>query len=383
MKSKIHPLVLLSAVPALVGLVLVLQAAFSSEQKRSEDLVQAYAERIARGVSAFFIDGSAVASAAATLTSVQEFNLREASTDLIGFMRANSHIRRISLVDADGYIYDNYITGAVGNRWHGGRRTANNNDPNSQAANVSDRDYFRILVKENNVGRFSVMTNEVLAPYLLDGKAFITSAPIIKDGRSIGVVNVVQTVEDLAQLYKEITMDFLDTFGKEARLFLVSYGGDIISRLEYDETLDAYRDELFGVTEIVPVTVLDDDVLYAIDEAVRHEGRVMTCKIAGDAHLVAGTKMQDTPFAICLAVSKSQMLLAFRLVAIIGIAVFVIAGLSVAIVVIVMSKRMMVRPEKKKKPRRPKPKKRGGNRIQQDGEIYKDFIPPNMPFDEE
>ena len=377
MKAKIHPAVMAVGLPALIGLILILAITSSSEQKRAEDLVQAYAESIARGVSAFFIDASAVASAAASLTSVKEFSLREASADLIGLIRANSYIRRISIVDAEGYIYDTYATGAIGNRWQGGRRTENNSDPNAELANASDSSFFRLLVKENEDGKPYVITNDVFVPYHLDGKSFVTSAPIIKEGKPIGVVNVVQTALELSRLYEDITMDFLEKFGEEAYLFLVSRDGELVSSLKFNATYGAYLDELFGAAETTSVATLGDDMVFAIDEAVRNERLVVTAEIDGSPHFIAGVKLEHTPFAVCLAASKGQMLFASRLIFLVATSAFAITALLVAIVFIVMSRRMTEPAHRPPKPRRQKQP----SRARWAKDFDDDLVPPELPPD--
>ena len=327
-KKHIYPVFLAAALPIVLDLILILWFGFSSEQKRAEDLMQSYTESVANGVYSFFVDAAAVAAAASTLHSAQDFDWQVAGDDFTGFMRSERikrFVRRISLVDSNGYVYDAYETGPVGNRWQGGRRTENNSDPNSEPVVVTDRDYFRILVKENKQGAFSILTHEPFVPDGMTEKALITSAPIIKEGKSIGVVSVSQTMLELSHLYEDLTMDFLDKFGSKAHLFLVSQEGQILSNLDYNETYGTYMDKLFGRGETLSVAAeLGENVVSIINEALQDQGCVINGDFHGMRHLVSGARIPDTPFAVCLAVSKSHMLYSLRQLLIIRINVFLL-----------------------------------------------------------
>ena len=353
MKAKIHPAVAAVALPALIGLILIARIIFLSEQKRAEDLMQTYTESIAHGVSAFFIDAATIASVAVTLHNVQEFDWEKASMDLMALIRATLYINRMSLVDLEGNIYDVYTTGPIGNRWQGGRRTVDNSDPNADPVNISDHPHFRRLVTENTSGAFYTITSESYIMHGMHTKAFLTSAPIIKEGKAVGMIIVGQTSIELSQLYEDLTMDFLDKFGNSAHLFLVSRDGTLISSLEYNRTYRAYMDELFGEAKIVPVFVLGDDTANAIFEAIDEEKRVVEAELHNESHFLAGAKISNTPFAVCLAYLKSQMHYASRYIVLIGGGAFVVTAICVAIVFVAMSKAMLPRPKIPKKPRHP------------------------------
>ena len=336
---------------AAIGFVLVMGVVFSAEAKMAKDLLQSYTESVAHGISAFFVEARTAASAAATLNSVQNLDWDAAALEFMGFIRTSPYIQRISLVDADGNIYDAFATGAAGNRWQGGRRTADNSDPNAEPANVSGREYFRRLVTDNERGEFIVMTNEVYFPYMLGGKVFATTASIIKEGKAIGIVNVAQTAMELSLLYEDIAIDFLERFGKDGHIYIISYGGELVSRLEYNARHGAYMDELFGSDETVPVSVLGEDAVAAIDAAVRTNKLVISFKINNRSHYVAGIKIADTPFAVCLAVSIQQMLNASRHIAFISTFFFLLTAFIGCFAFFAIVKERPPRPKKKPKPR--------------------------------
>ena len=315
------------AVPAAIGFVLVMGVVFTTESKRTEDLVQSYTESIAHGVSSFFADARAIASAAATLSSVQELDWSRAGLDLTGFVRAAPYVQRITVADSQGYVYDVYATGPAGNRWQGGRRTYDDSNPNALAVSIFERPYFRALVRDNPDGKFIAMTNEVYFPFVIGGKVFANTATIIKDGKAVGTVNVAQTALELSLLYQDISIDFLERFGKEGHIYLVSDGGELVSNLSYNEKYDAYMDELFGSRETIPVSVLGEDAVAAIYEASNTNKLVMSFNVHGREHYIAGVKIPSTPFAVCLAVSKRHMLRASRLIAVIAVLSFFLTAL--------------------------------------------------------
>ena len=292
---------------SLLGFLVVVCIGYTGDRTKTFDLMESYAEGIANGISVFFSSAAAVASAATTLPSVQEFDWNAAHLDLAGFARSNSHMLGITLADADGYVYDTYPTGPSGNPWQGGRRTEDNTVPDSPAITIRDMPNFRLLVEENVRGEFFVVVNEPYVPEGLTEKVFVTTAPIIKNGRSIGSVSVAQTTLDISMIYENLSKDFLAKFGRNAHIYLVSEGGQLISSLGYNEKYDAYMDELFGSDETVSIYTLGQDTVSVINEAVIHDRRIVTGKMDGVSYLFSGVKIAQTPFAVCLAVPRAYM----------------------------------------------------------------------------
>ena len=327
-KRKRFVSLLAATIPVVVALILIVYFVSNSERRKTEDLVHAYTERIAHGLEFFFVDAADVALDVASLPSVQALDWEEAAMDFAARIRAMPYIHRISLVDANGCIYDVYGTGSVGNQWQGGRRTENDSDPAAAPITVADREYFRALVEENTDGDFFVMLSEPFVPAGLDQKAIVTSAPIIKEGKAVGVVNVSQTAIELSHLYENIATDILDKFSDKAHVFLVSSGGQLVSNLEHSNVYDAYKDELFGAAEIIPVSTLGDNAVLGIDTAIREDRVVIEAMIHGERHFLAGVKVENTPFAVCLAVSKKEMLSASRWILLIGIIALAVAALT-------------------------------------------------------
>ena len=343
------------AIPAVIGFGLVIGVAFSAESKRAQDLVQSYTESIAHGISAFFAGARAIASAAATLDSVQELDWSRAGFDLASLARAAPYIQRITMSDTEGYVYDAYPTGPAGNHWQGGRRTTDNSDPNAEPVNISDRPYFRTHVTENAHGKFFAITSEVYFPYAISGKVFANTASIIKDGKAVGAINVAQTAIELSQLYEDISIDFLERFGKEGHIYLVSFGGELVSNLSYNETYGAYMDELFASDETVPVSVLGEDATAAIYAAAETNKLVVSFNVHGREHYIAGARIPGTPFAACLAVSRRQMLYGSRIIAVIAALTFLLTLLTGGFVFLIAMRDNSQSP--KDKPRRARPPK--------------------------
>ena len=337
MKSKIPPAVLLSGLPSLIGLVIIICIVFSAEHKRAEDLIQAYTESIAGGLSTFFLDASITATTAATLHTTQDLNFERAIADFRALVRANQRIYRISMVDADGYVYDVIEAGSSGNPYQGWRRTTDNNDPNAEPTNLSQQPHFRELVTNNTTGEFYTLTDKVYVPQGLYPKAFVTSAPIIKNGKSIGMINVAQTSVELSRLYEDLTMDFLDKFGDKAHLILVSNKGQLISYLIYNKSYGAYMDELYATPEIGTISMLGiDDFDDVVERAIASKNHITSSTYHGESHFIGGAQVQGTPFGVFLAVAKRHMLPALRQVVIVGIVAFALTMLSFAVWFILM-----------------------------------------------
>ncbi len=335
-KLKVVQALAAMAIPAVIGFALVMGVVFSAEAKKTQDLVQSYTESIAYGISSFFAEARAIASVAATLTSVQELDWSKAGLDLASFVRVAPYVQRITMSNTEGYVYDAYATGPAGNQWQGGRRTYDNRDPNAEPVNISDRPYFRTHVTENPNGEFFAITSEVYFPYAIGGKGFANTASIIKDGKAIGTINVAQTAIELSHLYEDISIDFLERFGKEGHIYLVSFDGELVSNLSYNEKYGAYMDELFASDETVPVSVLGEEATAAIYAAAETDKLVVSFDINGRSHYVAGVKIPATPFAVCLAVSKRQILYTSRLIVIITVFTFLLTALVGGVVFFVV-----------------------------------------------
>ena len=306
--ARLRIITIIEGILGFVGFLVVVCIAYSGERAKACDLMEAYTEGIANGISIFFTEAAAVAAAATTLPSVQELDWNAASIDLAGFARAGSHMLGITLADADGYVYDTYPTGQSGNPWQGGRRTEDNTVPGASPITIRNLPNFRLLVEDNVRGEFFIVVNEPYVPEGLTEKVFVTAAPIIKNGRAIGSVSVAQTTLDLSMVYEDLSMDFLDKFGRNAHIYLVSEGGQLVSSLSYNERYGAYMDELFGSVETVSVDTLGQDTASVITNAITYRRRVVTAKMHGVSHLFSGVPIPQTPFAVCLAVPHSYML---------------------------------------------------------------------------
>ena len=57
---------------------------------------------------------------------------------------------------------------------------------------------------------------------------------------AIGVVNAMQTSLTLSELYTGLLDDFASRFGEDARMYLVSDEGQLVSLLEYNAARDLY-----------------------------------------------------------------------------------------------------------------------------------------------
>ncbi len=374
-KTKIRIVALSLGIPVFLGIVLIVSIANTVIWEKTENLMKAYTEGVSNGISSFFIDASAVASAASTLRSVQDLDWDVAGQDFTGFIRSNRFIHRISLVDTDGYLYDAYETGPHGNPWQGGRRTEDNSDPDSEPVTVTEREYFRALVAENVNAEFSVMVNEPFVPSSLTEKAIVTSVPVISGRQVVGAVCVAQTALELSQLYEELTIDFFDKFSNNSHMYLVSYGGQLVSDLEYNAAYGAYMDELFGSAEVVSVHTLGDDTVSAIDAAIRNEGRVVRADMHGERHFIAGVQIEDTPFAVCLAVSRNRMLSSSRIIGIIGIICLVLVALAVGVGFVFLPKVLPYTDEKGAKPHRTN---RPDNGLGLGEDLVAPILPPNQ-----
>ena len=239
----------------------------------------------------------------------------------------------VSLVDAEGSVW---IAGYDGNRWHGGRRTTNDGDPDATPLSVASREYFRPLVADNTQGRFSVIVNEPYIPIGLTDKNIVISVPIIRGGRSVGVVNSAQTSKEISELYNRLTADFYDRFGSDAHMYVMSQSEQLVSSLQYDARSHSYADVLDGSNEIVYTRgMLPAELVEAFYSSLEQDERAITARIEGASRFIncirinGTTLIESTPYAIGFSVSESVMLSSSRTIVIAGI-------VSLILIVVVM-----------------------------------------------
>ena len=224
-----------------------------------------------------------------------------------------------------------FETGVVGNPWQGGIKTENDFMATAKPVSVADTDYFRVLVTNNAAAEFSVIVSEPYIPIGASSKSITVSAPVIRDGRVAGLVDVTQTSLALSRFYNQLlgSFNFVEMFGTGAHLYLVSDSGQIISSLEYNPEREAYEDTLFTVSETVYTSSLESDVLEAFDAALQSEESTILHRIGGTLCFVTAESMEGIPFTLCLTVPQSHMIAtAYRVSALGAILLVVIAIVS-------------------------------------------------------
>ena len=331
-RTKFLAAALLGLIPFLIGLAIIVFVSLSSDKRKASDLMMEYAYGIATGLKVFFQEARDAASVMAHMYGASPLGWEEGAREFFeSVLPAFPSVNMLALVESDGSMYE---TGSPGNPWQGGRRTENDSVPTAAPILLNDRDYFRELVANNTRGEFKTAVSEPYIPRGLNYKGMNTSAAIVRDGKAIGLVNATQTSLELSALYPTLTDDFEAKFGREARMYLVSDEGQLISQLEYSEARRAYVDILAERNDVVSVSSLGSDVQAAVDAAVRsfmasYETvsdtiffNAATARIDGTSCIAAAWVVDNTPFAVCLAVPMAYITSVSRSIVAIGVVAF-------------------------------------------------------------
>ena len=322
-------------IPVLIGMGIILAVSIRSDQTKAGTIIEEYTDGIAKSVSSFFEDGAAIATYISGVQADMDLQWLEGGKEFFEhFVDLSPNVNYVSLVDEGGSVW---ITGYEGNRWLEGRRSTNDSDPNAQALSVVSREYYRPLIADNTRGEFSVMVNEPYIPTGLTDKNIVISVPIIRGGRSVGVVNSAQTSKEISALYNQITSGFYNRFGDDARLYIITQSEQLVSALRWDAATRSYKDALDGTDEIMSVKgYLPDDLIAAFNRSAQENERVLSAKVLGANRLVICKKIDgtsrigETPYAIGFAVSESVMLSSSRTITIAGI-------ISIILIAVIMS----------------------------------------------
>ena len=325
-----------SLVPVLIGFFVISVVAQNSDRRKTVALIDEYVGGAQNSLSLFFMAGRDVANYLASMQGRLMLEWSEASDVFEDFCRLNDYASEITFIDSEGYIY---MSGR-GNPWQGGRRTQNDSDPNSAPISAATRDYFRALVLNNSRGEPQVIVNEPYVPLGLTDKTIVTSVAVVHEGRAVGVVNVDQTTAALAPFYANITSDFLDKFGQNAHLFMISDGGQLVSSFRYNERTRAYEETLFNLPEIVSVSALDPSAVAAFNTAARAR-EVITAPIEGETFFVSSVRIEGTPFTLCFAAQQSTMLASSRIIRVISVIMFVINAIALFSIILSMTGSMV------------------------------------------
>ena len=312
-------------IPAWVGIAAITAIGRASDREKTINLMEEYVAGLAASISSFFGDAIDAASYLATVQGRLHSSWSGEGSDVFADVaRMNPTLFELSLVDADGSYY---VTNNAGNPWQGGRMTQDNSDPDAEPILMTQQSYFRELVPENARGEFRVIVAEPIIAFGLNLKYIVTSAPIIRNGRSEGIVFAGQTADELSKLYSGIGADIAANFGLGAQLFLITEGGQLISQLKYSNEASAYADSLANVNELVFLDALPADYASAI-RAASGAGDVVAAQMDGKAHFLAASKIEGTPFSACIAVPRSDMLAASSKMLIAGIVFFCLMTLA-------------------------------------------------------
>ncbi len=323
-RTRLINTALATLVPMWIGISAITLTSTAFNRESVIDLMEEYNTTVTASLSSFFGDAIDAASYLAAVHGdmMYEWLGEQGAWKLYSnFVRLKDTINVISFLDTDGYIYEARATETVGNPYQGGRATWDNTVPDSQAIRLNDRDYFRALVTDNTAAEFRVIVNEPYIPRGMTEKNFLTSAPVIHMGQPVGIACVAQTSEELSRVYIELGDDLASKFGDNAHLFLFSDGGQLISELRYNQDAGAYVDNFANVDESVLLSSLESDYVSALSEASASDG-VITAKMHGEEHFLMASRIEGTPFMVCLAASRATMLSSSRTIFIIGCVVF-------------------------------------------------------------
>ena len=335
--------ILAAIIPVIIAIAVIVWQVTVSDTRKAFQIVQGYVGAITSGLSSFFDDARNAATSLATFQGDSQLSWSDAERTFSQFARASDSIARITLVDAEGYMYE---TGRSGNVWQGGRRTENDFSPDSRPLSAAGADYFRALVSSNTSGASSVLVRE---PYLPAGssiKSINTIVPIIHNGRAVGLVDVTQTSLALSRVYNQLlgSFNFAEMFGTGARLYLLSTGeggGQLISQVAFNRDSGEYEDSLFNSLEIVSLSSLGSEMLSAFEAAIRSVGGTVLSDVDGTSCFVTAVSIADTPFTICLTVPRGYMMATAYRVASLGAVFVAIIIIATALVLAVISSFMM------------------------------------------
>ena len=323
-RTKFACLIVIALVPLAAGFLIVAEVAQASDKEKTYDVMMEYVQGVMRGLEGFFNESKVIAASATVLNSVQALDWSEAAEEFDRLVRVNNAINTMSMADSDGYFYR---TDIPGNLYQGGRVTVDDSDPDAEPYTCSDQVYFRELVTQNPRGEFSFMVNEpepIMDVYV---KHIITSAPIIRDGRSIGLVNVGQTSEELSDFFSLITSDLAARFGTDAHMYTVSESGQLISVLSYNPANRAYEETVLNTFEFFYVVdALGEDASYVLTTAIEKEGQVISARNGGKPVFVVGMKIPMTPFAVFLIVPQEVALATSNAIRLTSLIMFLVMG---------------------------------------------------------
>lgn len=306
LRWKITTVSLLSALlPFLIGVWIITSISHSNGTKQAQALLSEYAGRVGEGISSFFSTAKSVALSACQLQGVKDMDWERTKGNFNGFINANPSIHMMSLADSNGYVYE---SNSDGNPAQGGRRTANDTDPDAAPIVLTDRDYYIELVTNNKTGLQKTFVTDA---YILRGqtsKNIVSCASIIRDNKSIGIVMVTQTAEELGNEYLHLVADFEQMFGTGAHLLMASSSGQIVSHLVYDIQSKTYTDKILQSAEYIDINTLDSSTIQAISNIGESENSILSFKTGGEDFFLSKQNIQGTPFSLYLFVPENYIL---------------------------------------------------------------------------
>lgn len=326
LKWKITIASLVSAlVPFLIGMWIIISMSLSNGTQQAQHLLSEYTGRVGEGISGFFTTARSVALMSAQLQGVQDMDWVRSRGNFQRFIAVNPSIHMMSLADINGYVYE---SNSAGNVAQGGRRTANDSDPNAVPIQLLDRDYFIELVTNNTSGQSKTFVTDAYVPRGQSVKNIISCSSVIAGGKSVGVVNVTQTASELGNIYTRLVSDFESVFGTEAHLLMISTADQVVSHLMYDASLKQYTDKTLQSADLVEVNSLNPATIQAFGELNRTAETMISFDRDGKKFFMAKQFITDTPFTLYLLVPTDYLLASTHAILVAsGITMIAIAGI--------------------------------------------------------
>ncbi len=329
-RTRLAATVIVSLIPMWIALVIITATGMASDRQRALVLIEEYTTSIASSVSTFFTNARDAASHLALMQGEMMPRWSDGGKQLFTkFVELNDSIHTITFADADGYYYT--TAAGIGNPYQGGRATENNELPDAAPLSIADSNYFRTLVTNNSQALPLTIVNEPMVYPGFPIVCIFTSSAVIHEGRAAGLVSVTQTLAELSNLYTSLAANFMDRFGTQAKMHILSKGEQLVSSLRYNKEERSYTDVLFGIKQIVLAETLGAEAIEAYKGAAESESNVIAAKLEGTDCFVSTVSIANTPFALCFAVPQSYMLPTSRSMLTTAIILFCIMTFGVAI----------------------------------------------------
>lgn len=297
---------LATLIPFSIGMIIVVRKVESNIIENSEKIVQAQTEAVSGRLSDFFDKWTGICNSLSRFDFIKEKDWTKLDPVFKSISRDNPEITDFFLTNPDGSYWYGPVTG---NPYKNYMVTDDPTDPNSPLKSINTLTYQKELVIKNTKHEEKTVVTEAYTSVAQGMRMFAIGSTIMDNNRVQGVIGVGIEAKAISTMCQDILADFEKSFGRDAKLTILSNDTHVLFNYLWDEEANKYVDLAYNLTALQ--TIEDALPPFFMKVVSDMENANVTSMIfkdpSGVSRYAVLRNIPNSPYTIFLNVSVSKM----------------------------------------------------------------------------